>query len=79
MITDFTKQQEFRPVHFESICRQQYKSNLKTEILFWMGRKHCGKRRNCWLPAFSRFPMMFFKVSSFGVITNRDSELNLRV
>ena len=20
----------------------------KTEILFWMGRKHCRKRRKCW-------------------------------
>ena len=22
-------------------------------------RKHCGKRRKCWLPAFSPFPTMF--------------------
>ena len=22
-------------------------------------RKHCGKRRKCWLPAFSSFPAMF--------------------
>ena len=26
-----------------------------------MGRKHCGKRRKCWLPAFSPFPTMFSK------------------
>ena len=25
------------------------------------GRKHCGKRRKCWLPAFSPFPTMFSK------------------
>ena len=25
------------------------------------GRKHCGKRRKCWLPAFSPFPTMFFR------------------
>ena len=24
-------------------------------------RKHCGKRRKCWLPAFSPFPTMFSK------------------
>ena len=23
--------------------------------------KHCGKRRKCWLPAFSPFPTMFSK------------------
>ena len=26
-----------------------------------MGRKHCRKRRKCWLPAFSPFPAMFSK------------------
>ena len=28
----------------------------KTEPCFEMGRKHCGKRRKCWFPAFSTFP-----------------------
>ena len=46
-------------VQIESICRRQNKCNLKTEILFGIGRKHCGKRRKCWLPAFSPFPTMF--------------------
>ena len=31
----------------------------KKEILFGMVRKHCGKRRKCWLAAFSPFPTMF--------------------
>ena len=31
------------------------------EICFGKGRKHCGKRRKCWLPAFSSFPIMFSK------------------
>ena len=26
-------------------------------------RKHCGKRRKCWLPAFSHFPTMFSTLS----------------
>ena len=28
---------------------------------FGKGIKHCGKRRKCWLPAFSPFPTMFSK------------------
>ena len=35
--------------------------DLKTEFLSGIGRKHCGKRRKCWLPAFSPFPTMFLK------------------
>ena len=26
--------------------------------------KHCGKRRKCWLPAFSPFPSMFSTIST---------------
>ena len=33
----------------------------KTEIYFGKGRKHSGKRRNCWLQAFSPFPSMIPK------------------
>ena len=32
---------------------------LKTEILFGIGRIHCGKTRKCWLPTFSPVPTMF--------------------
>ena len=35
-----------------------------------MGRKHCGKRRKCWLPAFSPFPTMFSKAFFNMVIRN---------
>ena len=31
------------------------------EIYLEKKKKHCGKRRNCWLPAFSPFPTMFSK------------------
>ena len=34
------------------------KWDIKTEILFWMGIKHCGKMRKFWLPAFSHFPTL---------------------
>ena len=51
----------FGLVQIESICRRKDKYNLKMEILFRMGRKHCRKRRKCWFPAFSPFPTMFSK------------------
>ena len=57
----FTKRQNFRLVQIESICRRQNKCDWKIEICFGKGRKHCGKRRKCWLPAFSPFPTMFLK------------------
>ena len=39
------------------------KINVTKKLKFWFGkdRKHCGKRRKCWLPAFSPFPTMFSK------------------
>ena len=50
----------------QSIGRRQNKCKLKTEILIGVGRKHCGKRRKCWLPAFSPLPTMFQKASFSG-------------
>ena len=44
----------FRLVQIESICRRQNRCDSKIEISFGKGRKHCGKRRKCWLPAFSQ-------------------------
>ena len=29
-------------------------------------RKHCGKRRKCWLPALSPFPTMFSTLSQYS-------------
>ena len=34
--------------------------------------KHCGKRRKCWLPAFSPFGTMFSKALLFRVFRSRD-------
>ena len=31
-----------------------------------------GKRRKCWLPAFSPFPTMFSKALFFGNVQSRD-------
>ena len=45
----------------------------KTEVwtVFWYGRKHCGKRRKCWLPAFSPSPTMFLKSSLLRIFNNK--------
>ena len=58
----FTKRQNFGLVQIQSICRRQNKFRLKIENCILEGRKHCGKRRKCWLAAFSPFPTMFSKV-----------------
>ena len=47
----------------KSICRGQYLCDSKVEICFVKSRKLCGKRRKCWLPAFSSFPTIFQKAS----------------
>ena len=31
-------------------------------------RKHCGKKRKCWCPAFSPFPTMFFSLPKTEII-----------
>ena len=38
-----------------------FADDLRKENCFRKDRKHCGKRRKCWLPAFSPFPTIFFK------------------
>ena len=40
----------------------------KIKACFGTGRKHCGKRRKCWLQAFSPSPTMFSNASSFTVV-----------
>ena len=67
----FPKRQNFELVEIETICRRQNKCDGKLEISFGLGRKHCGKRRKCWLPAFSLFPTMFSK-GFFKVIKSWD-------
>ena len=51
-IKPFIKRLNFRLVQIERIFRQQIKCNLRLEIGVGKGRKHCGKTRKCWLPAF---------------------------
>ena len=44
----------------------------KLKFCFEKGRKHHGKRRKCWLPAFSPFSMMFSKDSFIRVVKSWD-------
>ena len=37
------------------------------------GRKHFGKRRKCWLPAFSPFSTMFLKDFLYRIVKSHDS------
>ena len=73
----FAKQQNFRQVDIESICRRQYNCNLKFEICFGMVRKHSGKSRKCWIPAFSPFPTMFSKGFLYMVVKSCDCVLKI--
>ena len=43
-----------------------------------MGRKHCGKRRKCWLPAFSPFLTMFSKGFFCKVVKSQDYVVDRR-
>ena len=49
----------------------------KLKDFFWKGRNQCGKRRKCWLPAFSPFPTMFSKGLFFKVVKSRDYVVEL--
>ena len=57
---------------------QTTKCDWKIEFFWGKGRKHRGKRRKCWLPAFSSFPTMFPKGSfiCMGVIKSCDCVVN---
>ena len=49
------------------------KINVTQNFLFGKGRKHCGKRRKCWLQAFSPFPQCSQNVFFFSkFVKSRD-------
>ena len=51
----------FRLFQTERVCRWQFQIWWKWQKTFQMGRKYCGKRRNCSLRAISPFPAVFSK------------------
>ena len=49
------------------------------KLSFGKGRKNCGKRKKCWLPAFSPFPTIFsngfyVRVVNVGIVCERVKE-----
>ena len=48
-------------VEIKSICKRHNKRDSKIEMCSRKNRKHCGKWRKCWLPAFSPFLNNVFK------------------
>ena len=51
----------FQHFQTERVYRRQFQIGWKCLKVFQMGRKHCGKRRNCLLQAISPFPEVFSK------------------
>ena len=56
--------------------KMKYLQMTKTWLEYWLflvaSRKHCGKRRKCWLPAFPPFPTMFSNGLSLKVVKSQD-------
>ena len=51
----------FRLFQTERVSRRQFQIREKWQKLLQMGRKQCGKGRNCSLRAVSPFPTVFSK------------------
>ena len=62
----------FRLVLIECIFRQHNSHDSKIENCVGKSRKHCRKRRKCWLPAFSPFPKAVQRASSTRVDESLD-------
>ena len=58
---------------FQAFADDKKKCDQKIEICVGKGRKHCRKKKKCWLPAFSPFPTMFSKGLIPRVVKSRDS------
>ena len=56
---------------------EKINATQKWNFLGGNGRKHCGKRGKCWLPAFSPFPTMFSKAFIFRVVKSLDCVVEL--
>ena len=56
----------FRLFQIDRVCRRQFPTWWKWQKVIQMGRKHCGKRRNCSLWAISPFPTVFSKASLYN-------------
>ena len=69
---NFNRRQNFYPCPNWRHLQTTNKCCSKHYFSLAFGRKQCGKRRKCWLPAFSPFPTMFSKGFFFRVVKSRD-------
>ena len=60
------------PSKFKAFADDKERCYPKIKICFGKTRKHCGKRRKCWLPVFSPCPTMFLKGFFHRVIKSQD-------
>ena len=49
------------------------------DIIFWLSRKHCGKRRNCSLVQFLLYPLFFQKLSVVDALKWVSKELRVKL
>ena len=59
---------------FKPYADNEIKVAQKFKFVFKKGRKHCMKRRKCWLPAFSPFPTIFSTALCSKDVKSRDFE-----
>ena len=57
---------------FKAFGDDKLNAVAKIENSFGKDRKHGGKRRKCWCPAFFLILLCFQKASFFGVVKSRD-------
>ena len=72
----FTKRQIVRLLQIDVFADNKIHNIKKIDICVEKGRKHCRKRRKCWLPAFSPFPTVFSKGFFLKVVKSRDCVVN---
>ena len=68
-VNSFDQTPDFRLVQIRSFnFADDRNSGSIIVIHFGKRRKHCGKRRKCWLPAFSPCPTMFSTLSWTSIV-----------
>ena len=65
LLTVLTEQQNFRLVQIESIADDKINLTEKTNFLFGMGRKHCGKKEKMLVTSIFFFSHNVFKRLQF--------------
>ena len=59
-------------VKWKALTDNKINVTQKLKLVLGKGRKHFGKMRKCWLPAFSPLPKIFSKAFFFRVVKSMD-------